>query len=79
MQSLPNRAKIAYLLRNVNTASQHLVIQAKEILATSRRTARLARNRISGSRKRLSQSGDTVVATAACISAARAALGNNYR
>ena len=79
MQSLPNRAKIAYLLRNVNTASQHLVIQAKEILATSRRTARLARNRISGSRKRLSQSGDTVVATASRISAARSTLQRRQR
>ncbi|TMH25321.1 MAG: hypothetical protein E6H63_15300 [Betaproteobacteria bacterium] len=77
MRSSPNRAKIA--LYNVNIASQHRISQAKKTLASSRSTARLARIRIGASRKRLSQSGDTVVATAACISAARAALGNNYR
>jgi hypothetical protein len=43
-----------------------LVSQAKAILATSRRTANLARSRI--------------VATAACVTAARSALGkNDYR
>ena len=76
MRSLPKRAKIT--LYNVNIASQHLLSQAKETLASSRSTARLARTRIGASRKRLSQSGDTVVATAACISAARAALRQNY-
>jgi hypothetical protein len=56
-----------------------LVSQAKEILASSRRTARLARRRITGSRERLSQSGDTVVATASRITEARSALGGNQR
>ena len=44
------------------------------MLSSSRETARLARSRITGSRKRLSQAGDTVVAAAANISAARSAI-----
>jgi len=56
-----------------------LLRQAKQKLAASRRTARLARRRITGSRKRLSQSGDTVVATASRITKARSALGRNQR
>ena len=48
--------------------------QAKRQLATSRKTALLARSRITGSRERLSQSGDTVVASASRIGAARSAL-----
>jgi len=56
-----------------------LVSQSKEILASSRRTARLARSRITGSRERLSQSGDTVVATASRITAARSTIDGNQR
>ena len=52
-----------------------LVTQAKAILASSRRTAQLARSRISDSRERLSQSEDTVVATASRITEARFTLG----
>jgi hypothetical protein len=51
-----------------------LVSQAQRQLATSRKTARLARSRITGSRERLSQSGDIVVAAASQIGAARSAL-----
>ena len=55
MRSSPNRPKITVC---VNTASPHLLSQAKETLASSRSTARLARTRIGVSRKRLSQSGN---------------------
>ena len=57
-----------------------LLTQAKAILASSRRTAQLARSRISDSRERLSQSEDTVVATASRITEARFTLrGRNHR
>jgi hypothetical protein len=51
-----------------------LVTQAKTILGSSRRTAQLARSRISGSRERLAQSGNNIVAAAAQITEARSTL-----
>jgi hypothetical protein len=63
----------------VNTVSHQLLNQARAILASSRHTAHLARNRIRGSRARLSESGDAVVAAASCITAARSRLGRGQR
>jgi hypothetical protein len=51
-----------------------LLRAARKVLASSQATAGRARSRIHGSRKRLSQTGDTVIATASRIGAARFAL-----
>jgi len=67
MQNCASRATITPTL-------DPIVSQAKKLLADSREAARLARTRITGSRKRLSQSGDTIVATASCITEARSRL-----
>jgi hypothetical protein len=72
MQNCASRATITSTL-------DPIVSQAKKLLATSRKTARLARTRITDSRKRLSQSGDTVVATASCITEARSTLQRHQR
>jgi len=72
IQSCAKRATITSTLDPV-------VNQAKRQLAASRKTALLARRRITGSRARLSQSGDTVVAAASHIGAARSALQYSYR
>lgn len=78
MQSSPNRARITLIL-HVSGVMHQLVSQARRILDSSRETARLARSRITGSRKRLSQAGDNVVASAASISAARSAMQRRPR
>ena len=77
MHSLPNRARIVLVLANVNTTSRRLVSQARVVLHSSRETARLARTRITGSHQRLSQAGDTIVAAASHITAARSAMRAN--
>jgi len=66
----PGRANRATITPTLDST----VRKARELLATSRQAAWLARSRISDSRKRLSQSGDTVVATASRITEARSAL-----
>jgi len=66
----PGRANRATITPTLDST----VRKARELLATSRQTTWLARSRISDSRKRLSQSGDTVVATASRITEARSAL-----
>ena len=45
------------------------------MLASSRATARLAQSRIHGSRRRLSQTEDTLVSSASLVGATRLALG----
>ena len=72
MQNCASRATITPTL-------DPIVSQAKKLLADSREAARLARTRITGSRKRLSQSGDTIVATASCITEARSRLQPQLR
>ena len=57
---------------------KELLREAKKVLASSRAAARLAKSRIYGSRKRLSQTEDTIVSTASVVSAARSALGRTY-
>ena len=49
------------------------------MLARSRATARLAKNRIRGSRKRVSQTEDMIVSTASVVSATRSAIGQTPR
>jgi hypothetical protein len=56
-----------------------LLRQAKQVLASGRAAARLAKSRINGSRKQLSQAGDTIVATASAVSATRSTIGKTYR
>jgi hypothetical protein len=56
-----------------------LLRQAKQVLASGRAAARLAKSRISGSRKQLSQAGDTVVSAASAVSEARSTIGKTYR
>ena len=49
---------------------------AHKVLASSQATAGRARSRILGSRRRVSQTADTVIATASRIGAARATLAS---
>ena len=55
-----------------------LLHEARRQLAASRDSARKARTLIEGSRRLLSRTEDTVVATASCLSAARAILAGPY-
>ena len=52
----------------------NLLREARKVLASSQATARCARSLIDGSRQRLSQTEDTVIATASRIGAARSTL-----
>ena len=58
----------------MGAAFRPLLKQAKRVLASSRSTAQSAHNRISDSRKRLSESEDTVVASASCVGGARSVM-----
>jgi len=55
-------------------SARKLISQSKEVLASSRASARLAQYRIALSRKHLSDGGDAVVRSASSIGAARAAM-----
>ena len=52
-------------------SASELLHESNKVLASSRVAARLARTRLHASRKRLSQTEDTIVSSAATVSAAR--------
>ena len=69
-----SRCAIRATISTMEALDVRLVDESRQVLARSRESCRLARNRISRSRRQISHSEDVVVATASAIGAARSAL-----